>query len=152
MEARKKRLGLNKYDSRIKGVTELHNLNHAGYLITLIVPLQKQIRKRFDLKAGEWELTTLSTLLIAFLRSHYKTQKVERYFFKNGIDEKTFMRQRSKCVQLGLMVKDESTRTFDLTPKGLAIVEFACRVSIRSVGILRILLEDYVTEDVELFK
>ena len=113
---------MNKYDSRIKGVTELHNLNHAGYRITLIAPLQKQIIKRFEFKGGEWELTTLSTLLIAFLKRKYNNHRVEEYFFKNGINDKTYYTQRSKCVRLGLMVKDESTRTFDLTPKGLAIV------------------------------
>ena len=47
MTLKKKKETIRKYDNRAKSATKLHNLNHAGYLLILIQPLQKQIRKRF---------------------------------------------------------------------------------------------------------
>jgi hypothetical protein len=60
------------------------------------------------------------------------------------------MSYRSNCITLGLMVKN-SNRTFELTDKGHEVISFACRTSIRGVAVLKVLLDDYVTESPELF-
>ena len=60
------------------------------------------------------------------------------------------MTNRSHCVTLGLMVKTDN-RTFEITPKGHEVIAFACRTSIRGVAVLKVLLDDYVTESPELF-
>lgn len=66
------------------------------------------------------------------------------------MNNKTFMSYRSKCITLGLMIKN-SNRTFEITPKGHEVIAFACRTSIRGVAVLKVLLDDYVTESPELF-
>lgn len=48
------------------------------------------------------------------------------------------------------MIKN-SNRTFEITPKGHEVIAFACRTSIRGVAVLKVLLDDYVTESPELF-
>ena len=60
------------------------------------------------------------------------------------------MMARSNCVTLGLLVKN-SDRKFEVTPKGHEVIAFACRTSIRGVAVLKVLLDDYVTESPELF-
>lgn len=57
---------------------------------------------------------------------------------------------RSNCVTLGLIIKS-SDRKFEVTPKGHEVIAFACRTSIRGVAVLKVLLDDYVTESPELF-
>ena len=48
------------------------------------------------------------------------------------------------------MVKSNN-RTFEITDKGHEVIAFACRTSIRGVAVLKVLLDDYVTESPELF-
>jgi hypothetical protein len=48
------------------------------------------------------------------------------------------------------MIKN-SNRTFEITDKGHEVISFACRTSIRGVAVLKVLLDDYVTESPELF-
>ena len=66
------------------------------------------------------------------------------------MNNKTFLTYRSRCVTLGLMVKNNQ-RTFEITDKGHEVISFACRASIRGVAVLKVLLDEYVTESPELF-
>ena len=141
---------INKYNKRGANANKMHKLNHAGYLLILLSMLPDKIRKRFDFKAGEFEQTTLTALLLSFLQSEYKTSRVNQFFFSNGVNDKGFLSQRSKCITLGLMVKNNQ-HTFEITPKGHEVIAFACRTSIRGVAVLKVLLDEYVTESPELF-
>ena len=140
---------IKKYDRRAKWQNAEVNLNHAGYMLVLIHPLMKQCRKKFGLKAGMFDITTLSSLLIEYLNLHYGNEKASNFFFKNGYNNITHLRQRYKLVELGLMAKDGKHYIFTL--RGLEVVEFICRGSIRSVGVFRELLRDFVTANDEIF-
>ena len=141
---------IKKYDRRAKWQTAEVNLNHAGYMLVLIHPLMKQCRKKFAFKAGMFDVNTLSCLLLTYLSEHYKSKKVNDFFFKNGYNKEVHYRQKCVCKNIGLMTKI-SDREYVLTPKGIEVVEFICRGSIRSVGVFKELLSDFVTANDEIF-
>jgi hypothetical protein len=81
---------INKYNKRAANANKMHKLNHAGYLLILLSMLPDKIRKKFDFKAGEFEQTTLTALLLSFLQSEYKTSRVNQFFFLMELTTKVF--------------------------------------------------------------
>jgi hypothetical protein len=141
---------INKYNKRAANANKMHKLNHAGYLLILLSMLPDKIRKKFEFKPGTFEQTTLITLLLSFIKENYDSQKVEEFFFSNGLCRATYIEHRSRGTKLGLYVQN-SNRTYTITDKGHEVIAFACRTSIRGVAVLKVLLDDYVTESPELF-
>jgi membrane protein insertase Oxa1/YidC/SpoIIIJ len=81
---------INKYNKRAANANKMHKLNHAGYLLILLSMLPDKIRKKFEFKAGEFEVTTLTTLLISFLQLEYKTSRVNQFFFQMALTIRVF--------------------------------------------------------------
>lgn len=72
---------INKYNKRGANANKMHKLNHAGYLLILLSMLPDKIRKKFEFKAGTFDVTMLTTLLISFLQSEYGSHRVNQFFF-----------------------------------------------------------------------
>lgn len=72
---------INKYNKRGANANKMHKLNHAGYLLILLSMLPDKIRKKFEFKAGEFEVSTLIALLLTFLQNEYQNCRVLDFFF-----------------------------------------------------------------------
>ena len=141
---------INKYNKRGENANRMHKLHASGYLLILNTMLCDKIRKKFGFKPREFELTTLTTLLISYIKETGNTQRVEEFFFNNGICRATYIRHRQIGTHLGLYIQNQD-RTYTITDKGHEIITFACRVVIRDVGVLRCLLDEVINGNQELF-